>query len=98
MNPERFEAEALDHLDALYRYALRLARQPERAEDLVQETYARALAARDRFERQEAIRPTLFRILYNLFVDQWRSEHGLNYILVAEASAGEVFAQLARKA
>lgn len=73
MNAEQFETEALPHLDDLYRYALRLSRRPENAEDLVQETFARAFKTRERLTERKAIRPTLFRILHNLYVDEWRA-------------------------
>jgi len=46
---DEFEAEALRHLDALYRTALRMTRSEADAEDLVQETYIRAFRFRDQF-------------------------------------------------
>ena len=73
MKAKQFESISLRHLDALYGYAMRLARNYENAEDLVQETYARAFAHCDRVPDAGAVRPTLFRILHNLFVDQWRA-------------------------
>src|SRR5690349_22766455 len=69
---ERLEAEALTHLDALYRTALRLSRSPQDAEDLVQETYLNAFRALDRFEEGTNLRAWLFRILNNAFISQYR--------------------------
>jgi RNA polymerase sigma-70 factor (ECF subfamily) len=60
-----FEAEALTYLDGLYRAALRLTRVPADAEDLVQETYLRALRASDSFEPDTNLRAWLFTILHN---------------------------------
>jgi RNA polymerase sigma-70 factor (ECF subfamily) len=65
---QQFEKLALEQMDTLYRVARRLARgDAERAGDLVQETYLRALRARDSFELKEyGIRPWLLRIMHNL--------------------------------
>src|SRR4051812_2885733 len=60
-----FEAEALACLDALYRAARRLTRNPADAEDLVQETYLKAFRAADRFEPGTNSRAWLFTILHN---------------------------------
>lgn len=66
---DEFEKLALEQLDLLYRVARRLTRDPERASDLVQETYLRAFKARDRFDLKDmGIRPWLVRILHNLHV------------------------------
>jgi RNA polymerase sigma-70 factor (ECF subfamily) len=45
---------------------------PDRAEDLVQETYARAMRRYSQFAAGTDIRAWLFRILRNLIVDEWR--------------------------
>jgi RNA polymerase sigma-70 factor (ECF subfamily) len=64
----QFESLALEQLDAVYRMALQLARHPDEASDLVQETYLKALKAADRYEPQGGgIRPWLFKILHNIF-------------------------------
>jgi RNA polymerase sigma-70 factor, ECF subfamily len=63
---------AATHLDRLYRAALALCRSRERAEDLVQETYARVLA-RPRFLRNDDDLGYLLRVLRNTFVSQQRS-------------------------
>lgn len=69
---ERLETEALGYLDALYRTALRLSRNPQDAEDLVQETYLNAFRSLDRFEEGTNLRAWLFRILNNAFISQYR--------------------------
>ena len=64
---DQFEKLALEQLDLLYRVARRLARDPDRAADLVQETYLRALKAHNTFNLEEhGIRPWLVRIMHNL--------------------------------
>jgi RNA polymerase sigma-70 factor (ECF subfamily) len=67
-----FEAEALASLDSLYRAALRLARVPADAEDLVQETYLKAFRAADRFEPGTNLRAWLFTILHNTALNRAR--------------------------
>lgn len=68
---EQFLREAVAHLDHLYRVAFHLAREVEQAEDLVQETYARAISSYDQFALESHMKAWLTRILYNLFFDQW---------------------------
>lgn len=68
MPREAFQRLALNELDAVYRMALHLTRDPQEAEDLVQETFLRALRSESTFElRDSGIRPWLFKILHNAF-------------------------------
>ena len=69
---DEFEAEALRHLDALYRTGLRMTRSEADAEDLVQETYIRAFRFRDQFTLGTNMKAWLFRILTNTFINQFR--------------------------
>ncbi len=69
---ERFEREAVPQLDFLYRVAIRLAREPSLAEDLVQETMLKALRAWHQFEPGTNVRAWLARILRNAFVSDYR--------------------------
>jgi len=72
---EQFETLALEQLDTLYRIARRLSRDPQRAEDLVQETYLRAVRARETFDLQaHGIRPWLLRIMHNVHVSRAERE------------------------
>ncbi len=67
LSQQQFERMALEQMDMLYRIARRVTRSPDRAEDLVQETYVRAFRARDSFNLEEyGMKPWLLRILYNL--------------------------------
>ncbi len=68
----RFEAEALVHLDAMYSFALKLARARDDAEDLVSETVLRAFERWDQYRLGTNIRAWLFTILYHLFVSRKR--------------------------
>lgn len=73
--PEHFDRLALEQLDTLYRLARRWTGHPSRAEDLVQETYLRAIRARDDFSLEVCgIRPWLVRIMHNLHVTRSQRE------------------------
>jgi RNA polymerase sigma-70 factor (ECF subfamily) len=69
---ERFEAEALPHLDALYTMAVRLSRNPDDAHDLVQETILRAYRFFDQFENGTNCRAWMLTILFNNFRNGYR--------------------------
>ena len=68
----RFEAEALPFLDQLYGAAMRLTRNPQDAEDLVQETYAKAFAAFHQYRPGTNLKAWLYRILNNTFISNYR--------------------------
>ena len=69
---ERFEEEALVHLDALYSFALKLARSRDDAEDLVSDTMLRAFERWEQYHLGTNIRAWLFTILYHVFVSRKR--------------------------
>jgi len=62
---QRFEREALPHLNALFGTALRLTRNRSDAEDLLQETYLRAFRFFDRYQPGTHCKAWLYRILIN---------------------------------
>src|SRR5262245_15997248 len=68
----RFEEEALELSDQVYRVARRLVGSREEAEDLVQDTYARAFRAWQQYQPGTNLRAWLLRILTNLNIDRGR--------------------------
>ncbi|MBX7154548.1 MAG: sigma-70 family RNA polymerase sigma factor [Candidatus Kapaibacterium sp.] len=69
-----FERETLPHMNSLYQYAMRLCRNSDDAEDLVQDTYLKAFRFFDKFERGTNCKAWLFRILKNSFINKYRSD------------------------
>lgn len=71
---EKLFREATIHLDHLYRVALHLAKEPDDAQDLVQETYLRAMTAYEQFTPGTNMKAWLTRILYNFFFDHYHKK------------------------
>lgn len=67
-----FEEQALPYIDRLYSAALRYTRNPADAEDLVQETFAKAYSAFHQFEPGTNLRAWLYRILTNTYINEYR--------------------------
>ncbi len=65
--------DLLAHADALFGFAFHLSASSVEAEDLLQETYARALRSIDGFEPGTNLKAWLFRILRNVWIDAVRS-------------------------
>ena len=102
MERTEFEPLAMGQLDAVYRLALRLTRDQNKAEDLVQDTFARALRPRAvagfdpaksttaaSGDLDSAMRSWLFTICHNLFYSQ------IKRASKAPAAVGEFFAEAA---
>src|SRR5680860_1393495 len=70
----RFEHDAMPFLDQLYSAAMRMTRNPQDAEDLVQETFAKAFAAFHQFKPGTNLKAWLYRILTNTFINSYRKK------------------------
>ena len=70
----RFERDALQYLDQLYSAAMRMTSNPQDAEDLVQETFAKAFAAFHQFKQGTNLKAWLYRILTNTFMNTYRKK------------------------
>ena len=70
----QFEREVVVHLDALYAFALMLARNPADAEDIVSDTIVRAFDHWEQYRLGTNARAWLFTILYHVFVNRRRSD------------------------
>ena len=70
--PDAFESQTLEHLDALYAVSCRLTKAPLDAEDLVQDTLVKAMRARGQYEPGTNLKAWLFKILHNTFINKYR--------------------------
>jgi RNA polymerase sigma-70 factor (ECF subfamily) len=70
----RFERDALPFLDQLYGAAMRMTRSPSDAEDLVQETFAKAFSAFHQFKPGTNLKAWLYRILTNTYINSYRKK------------------------
>lgn len=68
----RFEKDAMQYVDQLYAAALRMARNPADAEDLVQEAYAKAYSSFHLYTPGTNLKAWLYRILTNTYINLYR--------------------------
>lgn len=71
---QTFEEQALPLMPQLYGAALRWTRNPSDAEDLVQETYAKAFIAWAKFEQGTNLKAWLFRIMTNTHINLYNKK------------------------
>ena len=69
---KKFENETVPHQDALYNYALKIARNADDAQDLLQETYYKAFKNYHQFENGTNSKAWMFMILKNTFINDYR--------------------------
>ncbi len=71
---ERFERDALQYTNQLYAAAMRYTKNPSDAEDLVQDTYAKAFVSFHQFEEGTNLKAWLYRILTTTFINNYRKD------------------------
>ena len=69
---QRFSEKTLEFLDSIYGTALRLTRNADRAQDLVQDTYLKAIRAERQFARGTNLKAWLYTILHNTWRNRQR--------------------------
>ena len=90
-----FQKEALPHLDALYRYALRLTRNERDAEDLLQDTFLRAFRFWEKYQQGTNCRAWLFRIMKNQFLNRVdKSKRSLDQTSLDDTEEWYLYSQL----
>jgi RNA polymerase sigma-70 factor, ECF subfamily len=84
------DATGLEYLDGLYSYAIVLTRNHAEAEDLVQETYVRALPAMKRLRSESNVKGWLFKILRNTWLNNLRKRRTAPVIAWTDEEDGSV--------
>jgi RNA polymerase sigma-70 factor (ECF subfamily) len=74
----------IENIDGLYGYALVLTRNHAEAEDLVQETYVRAIRAMGRLNSDSNVKGWLFTILRNIWLNQLRRQRTARIVAIDE--------------
>jgi len=92
MSTTTFSQAALEHLDSLYGYALILTRDQTAAEDLVQETYLRAVRAFGQLMANSNLKSWLFVIMRNAWLNQLRhTRSGPRIVELADENLESVY-------
>lgn len=76
----RFTDEAMPYLDQLYGAAMKMTRNPQDAQDLVQETFMKAFAAFARFSPGTNLKAWLYRIMTNTYINGYRKRQREPYL------------------
>jgi RNA polymerase sigma factor, sigma-70 family len=69
-----FATAVMEHINSLYGTALRMTKQKAAAEDLVHDTFVRALSFQNRFDPGTNLKAWLFKMMINLFINKYRRE------------------------
>jgi RNA polymerase sigma-70 factor (ECF subfamily) len=92
----RFERDALPFLDQIYTAALRLTRNPSDADDLVQETFAKAFISFHQFEEGTNLKAWLYRVLNTTFINIYRKNQRQPQIAPSELEEWQTVAESER--
>ena len=84
------DADLLAEMPRLRRYARSLTRDPDRADDLMQETLARAIAKRELFQPGSNLRGWLLRICHNQYISEIRKSSRREEVELTEFNGGTV--------
>src|SRR5258705_11123861 len=90
---DRVDATGIEYINGLYSYALVLTRNHAEAEDLVQETYVRALPAMGKLRAGSNMKGWLFTILRNVWLNQlrkWRNGPQMVEIETGDGAADNI--------
>ena len=77
---QRFTRDALPYLDQLYGAAMKMTRNPQDAQDLVQETFAKAFASVGTFTEGTNLKAWLYRIMTNSYINVYRKKQREPYL------------------
>jgi len=91
-----FEALIMPHLDALYGTAMRMTRNPQEADDLLQDTCLKAFRFLDRYQRGTNFKAWIFKILTNVFNSRYRKaqrDHQIRQKVEEDGHQAHVLAQ-----
>lgn len=80
----RFTRDALPFLDQLYGAAMKMTRNPQDAQDLVQETFAKAFASFGTFAEGTNLKAWLYRIMTNSYINVYRKRQREPYLGAVE--------------
>lgn len=81
---QRFTRDALPYLDQLYGAAMKMTRNPQDAQDLVQETFAKAFASFGTFTEGTHLKAWLYRIMTNSYTNVYRKKQREPYLGAVE--------------
>src|ERR1700740_2767910 len=84
------DATGLEYLDSLYGYAMVLTRNHAEAEDLVQETYVRAIPAVNRLRPESNVKGWFFKILRNVWLNHLRKRRTASEMAWSDVEDGSV--------